>query len=93
MATAQSSPTADAAADAAFCGKPHDPVTLPGGVTLDVVAAHGPDWFPVRIEAGGTSLTMTLFLRRDELRKLLARLTLIDMLMPATDADREAVSQ
>jgi hypothetical protein len=53
-----------------------EPITITPGVHVDVRAMHGPDWFPLRIDAG--RWTSTLYLNRAELHALRLRLDEID---------------
>lgn len=55
---------------------------LVGNIPVEVGTEHGPDWFPVRIGTLGSRLSMTLYLRRSELRALRDRLDEIDRGMP-----------
>ena len=50
-----------------------------GGVQVEV-EPHAPDWFPLYIRDG--RLSITLYLRRSELRALRDRLDEIDKAMP-----------
>ena len=57
-----------------------------GCTWLDVVAVHGPDWFPLSIGTGDR-LGLTLYLRRAELIQLRDRLDEIDKAMPPVEVE------
>lgn len=60
---------------------PHRHIHLGSGLTLDVAAEHGPDWFPLTVQAS-TRITTTVYLRRHQLRELRTRLAEIDYALP-----------
>lgn len=80
MAATMTSPAPGASA----LVSPHDPIDLRSGVILDVAAAFGPDWFALTVGDGidRTTLNVTVYLRRRELRALRDRLHAIDSAFP-----------
>ena len=56
-----------------------------GTSTVDVVACHGPDWFPLCVDSRSRSC-FTLYMRRADLRRLRDRLDAIDKAFPEPEA-------